>query len=116
MTDNEIIKALECCVKIENPCKKCPLDGKCISDDDTNILHQYALDIINRLKAEIERLRDNLKCVLSERADYSEAIKEFAKRLKEQLKTELGNISYLIIAELIDNLVKELTEKNDFKE
>ena len=79
-----------------------------------------ALDLINRQKAEIERLRkyyfthDYHEC-------HNEAIKTFAERLKavssssvavsngmEHYETKL----YSIRAVSLDNLVKELTEEN----
>ena len=55
MTDNEIIKALECCVKLSTEgCKACPyymLGHGCLIEclEDT-------IDLINRQRAEIERL------------------------------------------------------------
>ena len=63
MTDNEIIKMLECCKQeiddngvICGECKKCPnYEGKtglCKED-----LPTVVLDLINRQKAEIERLK-----------------------------------------------------------
>ena len=60
MTDNEIIKALECCRSENgNDCENCQYtkvvyrqgEGGC-----TNRLMQDALNLINRQKAEIERL------------------------------------------------------------
>lgn len=56
MTDNEIIKALECCQK-NVLCEQCPLNEKssCI-----NKLSTYALDFIARQQAEIERLKDEV--------------------------------------------------------
>lgn len=54
MTDNEIIKALECCM--DDDCDNCPdTFGNCEHNAMRN-----ALDLINRQKAEIERLK-NLK-------------------------------------------------------
>lgn len=47
-----------------------------IVDDDIE-------NIINRLQAENERLKINLKAVLDEKADHTEAITEFAERLCE---------------------------------
>ena len=86
MTDNEIIKALE---------GKLPLG--------IHAIHE-AIDLINRKNAEIERLEEtknrlsyNLQAVLDERADHSEAVKEFAKFLVD--KAENGVIS---IADLPD--------------
>ena len=54
LTDNEIVKALECCSYITGVCPEhCPL----MNDDGCrNILAEKALEIINRQKAEIERL------------------------------------------------------------
>lgn len=54
-TDDEIIKAAECCF-LEKRCEGCPLDrgvgdASCIKD-----LHSAVLDLFNRQKAEIEKL------------------------------------------------------------
>ena len=55
-TDEEVIKALECCLQNDS-CKECPINhnygnyGYC-----TNLALTYALDLINRQNAEIERL------------------------------------------------------------
>jgi hypothetical protein len=54
MTDNEIIKALECCAKETADCENCPANREfeyrqCF--DEVKIL---AVDLINRQKAEIE--------------------------------------------------------------
>ena len=55
MEYNEIIKALECCV-IGYACPKdCPYMGKGLCMDK---IRKDALDLINRQKAEIERLKD----------------------------------------------------------
>lgn len=101
MTDNEIIKALECCIKDPN-CEKCPA-----KDEDCFINRpQIALDIINRQKAEIERLKECPKCIYEydgKTTEYcvqgpcsnfktveqikSEAYKEFAKKLKKEFLT-----------------------------
>ena len=58
MTDNELIKALECCSDTANKSckeKKCPAIKECMTDVD--ILEKSALYLINRQKAEIERLQ-----------------------------------------------------------
>lgn len=60
MTDNEIIKALECCgsngwgEKDERPCDKCPMQD---CEDCEVELPDYALGLVNRQKAEIEKLK-----------------------------------------------------------
>ena len=88
MTDNEIIKALECCVVAGN-CDKCPLDkidGLCVRINLRN-----ALDLINRQRAEIEFLKTELsnceflkkETEIDLRNARAEAVKEFAERLKK---------------------------------
>ena len=111
MTDNEIIKALECCGNPYSICAECP-----IKDDHgcNEQLAKYALDIINRQQTEIERLQntinDILDCqpILVERAEKyakSDAIKEFAERLKEKIDV-VYSIKHL--KDNIDNAVKEM--------
>lgn len=62
MNDTEIIKALECCVIQGGKCEECPYES--IMDCDCeDMLLRNAFDLINRQKAEIERLESNLKFV-----------------------------------------------------
>lgn len=136
LTDTEVIKALECCYK--DGCKKCPLwecKGNCFEE----LIKHNVLDLINRQKAEIEKLTEQLdgETVENMRLGHeierlqkeglqlnktfmdfvnnqeSEAIKEFADRLKSEfvikphyhkLTIQIGDI----IREAIDNLVKEM--------
>ena len=100
MNDAEIIKALECCSHEAYDCDVCPLNLKeeelCFIE-----VRKYALDLINRKNAEIERLnfvrtRDaqryeqkisdqaHTNCVLYDL--HSDAIKE-VKALEDELKT-----------------------------
>ena len=68
MTDNEIIKALECCSIGETytDCEKngCPLylgiTMGCKYIDKENQLYSDALDLINRKQAEIEELKERI--------------------------------------------------------
>ena len=59
MTDNEIVKALECCKltneQQESQCEDCPLWETSLMICQ-ELLAFHALDLINRQKAEIERL------------------------------------------------------------
>ena len=134
MTDDEIIKALECCGSGYGNCYSCPYDAEsCITTEGESLLLKSALDLINRQKAEIESLKHR-KTELQIRNqelqhEKSEAIKEFVEKLKERLnnleyhensdrktvtKTELYNVVNWIMHEVvpdeIDNLVKEMTE------
>ena len=86
MSDNEIIKALECCIDCD--CKNCPCqteNGHCMEIDETLIL-----DLINRQKAEIEKLkkRFDMSCKeLSRRREINSRICELNKNLLTERKT-----------------------------
>lgn len=65
MTDKDIIKALECCIKSSHfgECfdNKCPLVSEKGCEVGKETLYPYVFDLINRQKAEIERLKDRQK-------------------------------------------------------
>ena len=142
LKDEEIVKALEHCSSSDlGECRNCPFYEQCENDEQ---LVKYTLDLINRLqvknkefdeklviqrglidrqKAEIERLhfllKDNWARIeeldkLNETAK-SEAIKEFAERLKAKFNhsgksTKYGEFTWDDVTSYeIDNLVKEMT-------
>ena len=87
MTDNEIIKALECCVKgLE--CKNCPANphkgnyGYC-----TSLLLKAALDLINRQKAEIFKEKNKNSKLRNER----NRLKAEVERLQTENKLLIDN-------------------------
>lgn len=90
MTDNEIIKALECC-NINGSCSKCPYDGARFETerDCASEMTADALALINRQRAEIERLEKAIEVVdfmeeLREKQlkrAKAEAVKEFCERM-----------------------------------
>ena len=100
MTDDEIKKALECCV--EGKCQLCSLyDNDTIADNCPTGLLKLCLDLINRQQAEIERLKIELQAMRNAANSYkaenerllqnlqqpqSEAIKEFSKFLVSDAK------------------------------
>lgn len=119
-TDEEIIKALERCSKGDGcfGCAKAYMhSANCI-----RILETECLDLINRQKAEIKELKNYVnscksgkeywvKCLLEK---PNEAIKEFAERLKQHKRKMRGFDlndefwDYAVLAEDIDNLLKEM--------
>lgn len=148
MTDNEIIKALECCA-IKNDCKGCYFDTHEAEDICAREVVKNAFDLINRQQAEIERLKDEVskarrKALLEAsskfagHSDYhgntilcklicmsegkevgiakpldkstikSEAVREFADRVKMAFYYKFDEQLTLMIANKIDNLVKEM--------
>lgn len=135
MTDNEIIKLLKCCKKSQ--CSKCYYSKECDGYTQVN----YALDLITRQQAEIERLKStndekfsqwnmlaektkqHYADLYNEAKDIfkSEAVKEFADGLKNKIKTECNpygkpTFDYdtsLAIMRYIDNLVKEMVGEKE---
>lgn len=62
MTDNEIIKALKCCVNgVAEGCKRCPYGGTkwCITDTQNKLLID-TLNLINRQKTRIKELEERI--------------------------------------------------------
>ena len=119
MTDNEIIKALECCMDGTGRinCEKCPLTNEYCRKE----LPRLSLLLIRTLQTEVERLKNMVaqnEGVLPEYENLikTEAIKEFAERLKALDRLDV-DVSYgygrehyteAIAVNLIDNLVKEM--------
>lgn len=98
------------------------LEGDELKQDEVNraiTMREKTLRIVESQQAEIERLKkrsilNGLKVVNKERKQIkSEAIKEFAKRLMDEVgitPVDDFNYAYVIRSEEIDNLVKEMTE------
>lgn len=116
MTDEQIIKAFEEILKNQN--NKLSLIERAVCDD--------VLSLANRQKAEIERLEIELKTMRGTANTYkkwyheakSEAIKEFAENLKEEMrldddcKYDCAQCHYDCkdYIPFIGKLVKEMTE------
>ena len=138
MTDEQVINNLKCCVKLISGCSQCSYRfNEDIEFDCEEVLVQDTLDLINRQKAEIERLNGELQAMRgaanSYRVGYEgankfpyeiqvevskkveneikfEAIKEFAKRLEGHKCMHDRTKSDMIFWYHIDSLVKEMTE------
>ena len=121
MTDNEIIKALESEVKSTEYVDSDYCDGVDLT------LIKSAIGLINRQKAEIERLKECPKCIYEydgKITEYciqgpcsnfktveqikSEAIKEFAEHLKERWSNNYYDSPDIDFDEFVDNLLKEM--------
>ena len=122
MTDKNIIKALEClfgCVD----CRECPYSPRYEFPLCRYQVAKDTRDLITRQKVEIERLKECPKCIYEydgKTTEYciqgpcsnfktveqikTEAIKEFAVRLKCGVPQETG----VIRCSDVDNLVKEM--------
>lgn len=120
MNDNDIIKALEHCVKSGN-CATCMYKSSCID------LPQGALKLITQQKAEIERL-NHIRAELSKENEEqdqaiinalhrmkvvrTESIKEFWERLQKDFNGVFAKEHPCVLSE-IDLLVEEMTEDNN---
>lgn len=108
MTDEQIIKALEYCSTDvrENTCPKCAFYKK---HRCSTLMLNAVSDLIYRQKAENERLLQKLQQA------KSEAIKEFAERLKSiSIGLEIGGdkrFKMMAVSTIaIDKFAKEMTE------
>ena len=126
MTDNEIKKALEYC-GINKNCKGCYLDSHEADDICTRVLIQNALDLINRLEAENQKLKFQVHRLkqYDEERDIAlharliatakvESGKEFAEGLKEKACSyDLPNYHSFdaVTVEDIDDFAKEFEKK-----
>lgn len=143
--DEEIIKALECCISTTTAeaCVRCPFNKQKLCDKDQWALEKYALDLINRQKAEIERLKSandekfrqwdmlaekskqHYADLYNEAKDIlkAESYKEFAERIKMSIKENVdeawhrddGNGIYdaEYVLDDIDNLLKEMVGEEE---
>ena len=107
MNEAEIMKALECCCNGVILCKSCPYKKYNLCSKE---LLKDVLDLLNRKNAEIENAR-------------SEAIKEFAERVKEAGAKSVevafyGNgtetIEFITLrTSLVDQIAKEMGVETD---
>lgn len=107
MNDNDIIKALECC--INGKCAECPLEKMACSE---TVAMQYALALINRQKAEIESLQ-KAYLMYEETSGLkqakSEAIKDFAEEFERRCIQ--GGIYPAFVKARLNELVNELVKE-----
>ena len=119
-TDEEVIKALELCSKSLSikTCQKCPfyLQTNCVS-----ALKLNAIDLINRQKAEIEKLQEEFLLIFEKmESEYdakikAEACKEFADKLKEKRWNAECRVGYVQVVDVgdIDEVLKEMVGEEE---
>ena len=134
MSDKDIIKALECIADEDAIlCAECAFANVEIAFCCRKIVAKAAIDYIKRQQAEIERmtdlvfdLTDDNEAWVADNHDFrvelktakAGAIREFAKRLHkiarafcEYDEAGLNCATFAVEIEVIDNLVKEMTEE-----
>lgn len=130
MNDNDIIKALECCMQnVLGCCDSCPMIDKepMEWDECQRDIMGKALGLIYRQKSKIEaqemdiaQLHSDIinaichadNAVLQLKYERALAIKEFAERIEPELanNTDISAVGYQSVIAIIDGLVKEMTE------
>lgn len=127
MTDNEIITAMEWCYGgTSDNCRSCPLEGVAFCIDR---LEDESIKLIKQQKAEIERLKEDNEYILMQhkfdrrpngdcwndviKKAKSEAIREFAERLKEMASQTFWESDAYVGTEQIDSLAKEMKEEKE---
>lgn len=120
-TDEEIISSLEVIATTCN-CNECKIrSGKWGTCNCSETTANAALDLINRQKAEIERLRGStivnniMESQRIKREAKAEAYKEFAEKLKlhsyimsDESQTGIINRYSVVTVNQIDNILKEM--------
>ena len=100
LTDSEIVEALECCNG--RGCEHCPIGGK----DCIHRCRNEAIDLINRQKAEIERLQKRQKTVVAENAIT--ALREKCIEHQDFHKGDDGVFRAYVSIEDLDQVIDEL--------
>ena len=127
ITDNEIIKALECCGAGWDGCEPCPLcnyDGDCLESIVVDILN-----LITRQKAEIEALiagQETLQKYIAEKNAEIERLKTlnskleaevFMQRENDAIHTEPEDENWFAPLKTVDEIkaeaIKEFAERLD---
>lgn len=140
LTDKDVVEGLERCISTtaDKACADCPFNKQNLCDIDQWALEKYALNLINRQKSEIERLKSandekfrqwdmlaektktHYANLYNEAKDKlkAEAYKEFAEKIKKSIKENVdeawhrddGNGIYdaEYVLDDIDNLLKEM--------
>lgn len=108
-TDEQIIKALECCSSAE--CEKCEYEphgdcyrGSFACNDD---LMRTALDLIKRQKAEVAYWQDEAANA------KKEAVKEFAERLKKYYASLGGKTVAVGVEYHVDQIAREVLAREE---
>lgn len=120
-TDEEIKSSLEVIATTRN-CNECKIRnckwGTC---NCSQITANVALDLINRQKAEIEKLKGStivsniMESQRIKREAKAEAYKEFAERLNEeaQIADCFDSYNMVVGTHFIDNLLKEMVGEEE---
>ena len=118
MTDNEIIKALECLRGNAFDCGECPYCS-CYPAPCEQQVAKDVLSLINRQKAEIEKLKGStivsniMESQRIKREAKAEAYKEFAEIIKDKWFDNRYDSPDVDFDDFISNLLKEMVSEKE---
>ena len=120
-TDEEIIKALEYCNADRNECDKCVFQRECESNPFYSAVAEHALNLINRQKAEIEKLKKEVSVArdaytsIQDRYEHTktEACKAFAENAVIRLTNNYHSEYAHWIDDTIYSLLKEMVGEKE---
>ena len=115
-TDEEIIRNYEWCIGCTSDrCRECTMDEEGFCEEE---LQDLVLDLINRQKAEIEKLKGStivsniMESQRIKREAKAEAYKEFAQKAAIELTNAYSSEYARWIDDTLNNLLEELVGDN----
>lgn len=115
-TDEEIIRNYEWCIGCTSDrCRECTMDEEGFCEEE---LQDLVLDLINRQKAEIEKLKGStivsniMESQRIKREAKAEAYKEFAEIIKDKWFDNRYDSPDIDFDDFIDNVLKKLVGDN----
>ena len=104
MNDSEIIELLETCGEIAN-CKKCSFynaeKNNCLIK-----LNTYALDLIKRQQAEIDRLNIDLKAMRGAANSWKAEVERICKKELDNIEIDIETVKSKAVREFAEKLKK----------
>lgn len=107
-TDEEIIRNYEWCIGCTSDrCRECTMDEEGFCEEE---LQDLVLDLINRQKAEIEKLKGStiVSNIMENQRIKREAYKEFAEKAAIELTNAYSSEYAHWIDDTLNNLLEEL--------
>ena len=109
MNDSEIIKALECCTTTKGGCKECPMKGY-EKVDCQLITATEAYKLINRQQAEIDRLNIDLKAMRGAANSWKAEVQRICKREFDNIEIDIEAVKSEAVREFAEKLKEYCNE------
>lgn len=113
ITDEEIIRNYEWCIGCTSDrCRECTMDEEGFCEEE---LQDLVLDLINRQKTEIEKLKGStiVSNIMESQRIKREAYKEFLEKAAIELTNAYSSEYAHWIDDTLNNLLEELVSENN---